>query len=548
MKKIYTFVAVVLLAASIFAQAPQSFKYQAVLRDGSGNVKASTAVSINISILQGSASGTAVYSETHSATTNAYGLVNLDLGNGTPTTGTFANIDWSTGTYFVKVAIGGVDMGTSQLLSVPYALNAKTAESVAGLSTKVDKVTGKDLSTNDYTTAEQTKLAAISGTNTGDQDLSGLATTSSVTTSLNLKVDKVTGKDLSTNDYTTAEQTKLAAISGTNTGDQDLSGLATTSSVTTSLNLKVDKVTGKDLSTNDYTTTEKTKLAGVADGAEVNVQADWNQVTNTADDYIKNKPTIPTSQWTTAGNNITYASGAVAIAGQATAYDNTPFADYNGLVFQAYKIGGLTGTIGNIISTGANSGNWPSALAFSTRNSGGSLTEKVRISDVGNVGIGTIAPNYKLDVAGDVNVTGNFKVNGTNISASALTYASVNISNAIVVGAQNLSIMSANGLSITGGTTIALTANTIYEITAVVQIYNTAAEAYTFMFYNETDAYYFNGNPMYFGQSGNDRNYHNEVVDFIFNPSVNTSITFKKQSTNTIQGNLIGNIVIKVLR
>ena len=497
MKKIYTFIAVVLLAASIFAQAPQSFKYQAVLRDGSGNVKASTAVSINISILQGSASGTAIYSETHSATTNAYGLVNLDLGNGTPTTGSFANIDWSTGTYFVKVAIGGVDMGTSQLLSVPYALNAKTAESVAGLSTKIDKVTGKDLSTNDYTTAEQTKLAAISGTNTGDQDLSGLATTSAVTTSLNLKVNKVTGKDLSTN---------------------------------------------------DYTTTEKTKLAGVADGAEVNVQADWNQVTNTADDYIKNKPTIPTSQWTTAGNNITYASGAVAIAGQATAYDNTPFADYNGLVFQAYKIGGLTGTIGNIISTGSNSGNWPSALAFSTRNSGGSLTEKVRISDVGNVGIGTIAPNYKLDVAGDVNVTGNFKVNGTNISASALTYASVNISNAIVVGAQNLSIMSANGLSITGGTTIALTANTIYEITAVVQIYNTAAEAYTFMFYNETDAYYFNGNPMYFGQSGNDRNYHNEVVDFIFNPSVNTSITFKKQSTNTIQGNLIGNIVIKVLR
>jgi len=263
---------------------------------------------------------------------------------------------------------------------------------------------------------------------------------------------------------------------------------------------------------------------------------------------LLNKPTIPTSQWVTVGNNITYSSGAIAIAGQATAYDNTPFVDYNGLVFQAYKIGGLTGTIGNIISTGANSGNWPSALAFSTRNSGGAVSEKVRISDVGNVGIGKIAPAYKLDVAGDVNVTGNFKVNGTNISsAAAATYASINISNAIVVGTQNLSIMSANGLSVTGGTTIALSANTVYEITAVVQIYNTAAEAYTFMFYNETDAYYFNGNPMYFGQSGNDRNYHNEVVDFIFKPTVNTNITFKKQSTNTVQGNLIGNIVIKVL-
>jgi hypothetical protein len=97
------------------------------------------------------------------------------------------------------------------------------------LATKVDKVTGKELSTNDYTTAEKTKLAAITGTNTGDQDLSAYATTaqvatkanaSDVTTSLATKVDKVTGKELSTNDYTTAEKTKLAAITGTNTGDQ----------------------------------------------------------------------------------------------------------------------------------------------------------------------------------------------------------------------------------------------------------------------------------------------------------------------------------------
>lgn len=62
----------------------------------------------------------------------------------------------------------------------------------------------------------------------------------------------------------------------------------------TQLGNKVDKETGKGLSTNDYTTAEKTKLAGIAAGAEVNVQADWNQTTTTADDYIKNKPTIPT--------------------------------------------------------------------------------------------------------------------------------------------------------------------------------------------------------------------------------------------------------------
>jgi hypothetical protein len=122
------------------------------------------------------------------------------------------------------------------------ATKANASDVTASLATKVDKVSGKDLSTNDYSTAEKTKLAAITGTNTGDQDLSALATntalalkanTADVTTALNLKanttdittslatkVDKVTGKELSTNDYTTAEKTKLAAITGTNTGDQ----------------------------------------------------------------------------------------------------------------------------------------------------------------------------------------------------------------------------------------------------------------------------------------------------------------------------------------
>jgi hypothetical protein len=567
MKKIYTFVAVVLLAASIMAQAPQSFKYQAVLRDGSGNVKASTAVSINISILQGSASGTAVYSETHSATTNAYGLVNLDLGNGTPTTGTFANIDWSTGTYFVKVAIDGVDMGASQLLSVPYALYAESSGTPGVKGDKGDQGLKGDK---------------------GDTGLPGTPGADGLTTSVN-GVTQVAGAIT-----LTKADIGLANVDNTTDANKPVS-----TATQTALDLKAPLASPTFTGTvagitstmvglgNVDNTTDANKPISTATQTALNLKANTATLATvaTSGSYadLSNKPTIPTSQWTTAGNNITYASGAVAIAGQATAYDNTPFADYNGLVFQAYKIGGLTGTIGNIISTGANSGNWPSSLAFSTRNSGGSLSEKVRISDVGNVGIGTIAPAYKLDVAGDVNVTGNFKVNGTNISttvadgsetkvtagtnitvtgigttaspyvvnasaASAPTYASINISNAIVVGTQNLSIMSAVGLSITGGTTIALTANTVYEITAVVQIYNTAAEAYTFMFYNETDAYYFNGNPMYFGQSGNDRNYHNEVVDFIFKPTANTNITFKKQSTNTVQGNLIGNIVIKVLR
>ncbi len=128
MKKIYTFLAAVLFAATVFGQAPESFKYQAVLRDVSGNIKANANVSIEIAILQGSATGTEVFNETHSTTTNDFGLVNLEVGS--VNTGDFPLIDWTNGPYFVKITVDGTEMGTSQLLSVPYALYAKTTENV----------------------------------------------------------------------------------------------------------------------------------------------------------------------------------------------------------------------------------------------------------------------------------------------------------------------------------------------------------------------------------------------------------------------------------
>ena len=167
--------------------------------------------------------------------------------------------DYTTAEKTKLAAISGVNTGDQDLslyaTTTSVALKANTADVTSDLATKVDKVTGKELSSNDYTTAEKTKLAAISGINTGDQDLSGYATLTNLAT----KVDKVIGKGLSTEDYSTTEKTKLAAISGTNTGDQDLSSYATLTNLTT----KVDKVAGKGLSTEDYTTTEKTKLAGI---------------------------------------------------------------------------------------------------------------------------------------------------------------------------------------------------------------------------------------------------------------------------------------------
>jgi hypothetical protein len=135
MKKIITICAAILMSSSVFAQAPQKMSYQAVIRNSSDALVTSTAVGMQISILQGSASGTAVYVETQTPTSNANGLVSIEIGGGTVVSGNFANIDWANGPYFVKTETdpaGGTSYsitGTSQLLSVPYALYAANSGS-----------------------------------------------------------------------------------------------------------------------------------------------------------------------------------------------------------------------------------------------------------------------------------------------------------------------------------------------------------------------------------------------------------------------------------
>ena len=131
MKKIIIIFAALLMTASVFAQAPEKMSYQAVVRDGSNNLLSSTAVGMQISILQGSASGTAVYVETQTPTSNANGLVSFEIGSGSVVSGTFATIDWTNGPFFIKTETdptGGTNYtitGTSQLLSVPYAIYSK---------------------------------------------------------------------------------------------------------------------------------------------------------------------------------------------------------------------------------------------------------------------------------------------------------------------------------------------------------------------------------------------------------------------------------------
>jgi hypothetical protein len=361
-------------------------------------------------------------------------------------------------------------LGIDQVNNTSDANKPVSTATQTALNTKVDKVTGKELSSNDYTTAEKTKLAAITGTNTGDQDLSGLATTAALAG----KVDKVTGKELSTNDFTTAEKTKLAAISGTNTGDQDLSGLATTaalatkantsdvttslalkantadvttslaskanssdvtaslalkantadvtaalatkanaSDVTTSLALKanssdvntglagkVDKVTGKELSSNDYSTAEKTKLAAITG-------------TNTGD------------QTTITGN-----AGTASKLATPKNINGIPFDGSNDINVPA-AAGTLTGTTLNSTVTG-------SSLTSIGTLANLTVTNPIVGSITGNSATATSATT-----AGNITATSNTTLTTLSSLTSVGTLTSATVTGKVIVGASSAASASA---------------------------------------------------------------------------------------------------------
>lgn len=226
MKRLFTLSILLLMALGIFAQMPKGFSYQAVVRNSSGKLVDNKQVGVRFSILQGSAEGSAVYTETQTLTTNANGLLTVAIGSGAG----FDAIDWAGGSYFLKSEIdpnGGTDYtvtGVSQLLSVPYAMHAKTAES----ATETDPVFA----------------AAFSVGNSQEGDL--------------MRYNAATGKwESFTHDFAMGGHTHSAATTTTS----GFMGAA-----------------------------DKSKLDGVAAGAEVNVNADWNATSGDA--QILNKPDV----------------------------------------------------------------------------------------------------------------------------------------------------------------------------------------------------------------------------------------------------------------
>jgi hypothetical protein len=264
MKRLFYSVFVTLLFSLSALAQNEGINFQGVARNNAGEVLVSQKINLRLSILLGSETGAVAYMETRQVTTNPQGVFAVVVGDDKALTKStnFSSINWTPSPKFIKVEMdpnAGANylvMGTSRLQAVPFAFyaNGVDASNVKGvlplssggtgvasmtelktslgldvfnnaaLETKVDKVAGKGLSTNDYTTAEKNKLEAITGTNTGDQDLSGFATTTQLAAKAN------------TADVTTSLATKANAADVTTS----LAIKANASDVTTSLATKED--------------------------------------------------------------------------------------------------------------------------------------------------------------------------------------------------------------------------------------------------------------------------------------------------------------------
>ncbi len=240
MKNLQVFLIILCLSISgVFAQAPEKLSYQAIVRNSNSMVLANTNISMRVSILKTSANGTAVYVETQTPTTNANGLVSIEIGAGTKVSGTFNTINWANNIYFIKTEIdiaGGSSYnitGTSQLISVPYALHAKTAEKITGdgfIGLPPGGTKGQVLNIDDSGNHAWTDL-------TSTINIEDNLTSTSTTDALSANQGKVLKELVDINTAKTGITTEQATdISNNKTGvANNLAALAN----------KVDKITGK---------------------------------------------------------------------------------------------------------------------------------------------------------------------------------------------------------------------------------------------------------------------------------------------------------------
>ncbi len=338
---VYSTLLFLLLSLSAFAQNG-GINFQGMARTAAGEPVANQKISLRLSVLLNSESGTVEYSETKESSTSGQGVFSVVIGDGSilTKTGNFSDINWKSNPKFLKVEldpIGGTNfalMGTSRLQAVPFAYyaNGVDANNIQGTLPIAKGGTGVG-----SITALKTSLGIDQVNNTSDAN-KPLSTDAQA--ALGTKVDKVTGKELSSNDYSAAEKTKLAAITGTNTGDQDLSLYATTASVLikeNQSNKSTDALLGGVNPSNILFPTQKAvkeyvaanaASGGVADGGITNIKLGDLSVTDSKILDVAASKITGTVGVANGGTGVTTLTGIVKANGTSPFTAATAGTDY----------------------------------------------------------------------------------------------------------------------------------------------------------------------------------------------------------------------------
>ena len=289
MKKILLLIHFLIIPFLSIAQSPNGFNYQAIVRDANGDAKVNQNVNFTFTIHTGTASGTIVYTEEHAVQTNDKGLITLNIGKGT-TNDDLSSIDWSTGVYFLKVTVDNVDLGTSQLMSVPYAMYANNASN--GITQdQADAIVSN-------TTAVNTVSSAVNDPNTGltalgNSVVANTAAVNTVSTAVNHPNTGLTALGNSVVANTAAVNTVSTAVNDPNTG---LTALGN------SITANTAKVAGASATEIGYlsgvTSSIQTQINALSSGAATDINSLSDAKITTADStfYLGNIPANSTGK------------------------------------------------------------------------------------------------------------------------------------------------------------------------------------------------------------------------------------------------------------
>ena len=443
------------ISFSGYAQAPNLLNYQGVARNAVGNPLPNQTINLRLSVHNLSASGTVVYTETRPITTNLGGLFSVQIGStgASSTTGSIAGVNWLTGDKYLQVEIDPasnnnyLNMGTVQLISVPYAFNAATASNALTVTTNAN-LTGVVTSSGNATAIANGAItnamlfngavANLSGTNTGDQtlptliSLGAVASNTAITGATNTKITydakglvtagaAATTADIAAstnkNYVTDAQQTVIGNTSGTNTGDNSAnslySGLVSnathTGDATGSNALTVVKING-------------TLMSGLATGILKNTTATGIPSIAVASDF----PTLNQNTSGTASNvtgTVAVANGGSGATTKTTAFNAlSPMTSSGDIIY-----GGASGT-GTRLAKGTDA----QVLTLA----GGLPTWAAATAGVSSVG----------------SISGSSDVKGATISGSTITLTPADASNGgiVTIGDQIFSGAKTFNATITG--------------------------------------------------------------------------------------------------